>query len=264
NLRRIKILEEMAQNLYREWFVKFRFPGHEKAKFIDSALGKIPEGWEVKPVGDLIEKSIGGGWGKEDETKEYTNPVRVIRGTDFRKLAVGGFKSVPRRFVKTSTLRSRKLQPFDVIIENSVNASSRCVGTPFLVTSGSLSNLEGDSICASFCKMYRPLSVNVGVLLLLHMKNLIDSEKMPFYQNVATNGIGNFQSQRFLNNELVALPSEPLMFNELLEPLHLLCSHNYGEQINNLRQTRDLLLPKLISGKLDVSDLDIKIKEETE
>jgi len=49
NLRRIKILEEMAQNLYREWFVKFRFPGHEKVKMVDSRLGKIPEGWKQPP-----------------------------------------------------------------------------------------------------------------------------------------------------------------------------------------------------------------------
>ena len=48
NLRRIKILEEMAQLLYREWFVNFRFPGHEKARMVDSPLGKIPEGWKVR------------------------------------------------------------------------------------------------------------------------------------------------------------------------------------------------------------------------
>ncbi len=45
NLRRIKILEEMAQSLYREWFVHFRFPGHESAIFTDSSLGRIPKGW---------------------------------------------------------------------------------------------------------------------------------------------------------------------------------------------------------------------------
>ena len=56
NLRRIKILEEMAQNLYREWFVKFRFPGHQHARFIDSPLGRIPEGWEVKKVGNILKK----------------------------------------------------------------------------------------------------------------------------------------------------------------------------------------------------------------
>ena len=54
NLRRIKILEEMAQSIYREWFVKFRFLGHQKIKMVDSALGKIPEGWEVSTVNDHI------------------------------------------------------------------------------------------------------------------------------------------------------------------------------------------------------------------
>jgi len=47
NTRRIKILEEMAQSLYREWFVHFRFPGHEKVPMLDSPLGRIPEGWDV-------------------------------------------------------------------------------------------------------------------------------------------------------------------------------------------------------------------------
>ena len=45
NTRRIKILEEMAQMLYREWFVNFRFPGHEKVQMVESELGPIPEGW---------------------------------------------------------------------------------------------------------------------------------------------------------------------------------------------------------------------------
>src|SRR5438045_7445321 len=48
NTRRIAILEEMAQALYREWFVHFRYPGYEKHGVVESALGMIPEGWEVK------------------------------------------------------------------------------------------------------------------------------------------------------------------------------------------------------------------------
>ncbi|MGB4503179.1 MAG: restriction endonuclease subunit S, partial [Dethiobacteria bacterium] len=59
NIRRIKILEEMAQALYREWFVHFRFPGHEKARLIDSPLGKIPEGWEVKELKDVCHLIMG-------------------------------------------------------------------------------------------------------------------------------------------------------------------------------------------------------------
>jgi type I restriction enzyme S subunit len=54
--RRIKILEEMTRRLYREWFVHFRFPGHEGCRFVDSPLGEIPEGWEVLRLGDIAEE----------------------------------------------------------------------------------------------------------------------------------------------------------------------------------------------------------------
>lgn len=54
NTRRIKILETMAQTIYQEWFVKFRFPGHEQVKMVESELGLIPKGWEVKKVTDAI------------------------------------------------------------------------------------------------------------------------------------------------------------------------------------------------------------------
>lgn len=52
--RRIKILEEMARRLYREWFVHFRFPGHEGCTFVESPLGEIPEGWEVGTLADMV------------------------------------------------------------------------------------------------------------------------------------------------------------------------------------------------------------------
>jgi type I restriction enzyme S subunit len=60
NNRRIAILEEMVQSLYREWFVKFRFPGHENVKFIDSPLGRIPEGWDVVALEDICERITDG------------------------------------------------------------------------------------------------------------------------------------------------------------------------------------------------------------
>jgi type I restriction enzyme, S subunit len=53
NTRRIKILEEMAQLLYREWFVNFRFPGHEEVDLVESAIGLIPEGWEVRKLAEI-------------------------------------------------------------------------------------------------------------------------------------------------------------------------------------------------------------------
>ena len=59
NTRRIEILEEMARMLYRKWFVKFRFPGHEAVQFVESELGLIPKDWEVVKVGDVIELAYG-------------------------------------------------------------------------------------------------------------------------------------------------------------------------------------------------------------
>ena len=54
NNRRIGILEEMARRIYREWFVEFRYPGHEDVTLVDSELGPIPDGWQVGTLDDLV------------------------------------------------------------------------------------------------------------------------------------------------------------------------------------------------------------------
>jgi type I restriction enzyme S subunit len=77
NLRRIKILEEMAQSLYREWFVHFRFPGHETVKMVDSPLGKIPEGWEVKTIEEIV-KRIPVGKKYDQKTASPTGSVPIF------------------------------------------------------------------------------------------------------------------------------------------------------------------------------------------
>ena len=63
--RRIKILESMARVLYREWFVHFRFPGHENHPRVASPLGEIPQGWEEIPFDSLLASMTGGDWGSE-------------------------------------------------------------------------------------------------------------------------------------------------------------------------------------------------------
>ena len=59
NTRRIKILEEMAGTIYHEWFVEFRFPGHENVKMVQSELGLIPQEWEVKRLGEMCDVVMG-------------------------------------------------------------------------------------------------------------------------------------------------------------------------------------------------------------
>ena len=78
NTRRIEILEEMARSLYHQWFVNFRFPGHEQVKMVDSELGLIPEGWEIKKVGDVA-KVISGYAFKSNDFQEKGIPVIKIK-----------------------------------------------------------------------------------------------------------------------------------------------------------------------------------------
>ena len=66
-----------ARALYREWFVQFRFPSHEKLPRVASPIGEIPKGWEVKPLESLMTDHIGGGWGKEVADEYHTEPAWV-------------------------------------------------------------------------------------------------------------------------------------------------------------------------------------------
>jgi type I restriction enzyme, S subunit len=255
--RRIKILEEMARRLYREWFVHFRFPGHEGCRFVESPLGEVPEGWEPVAFERLLASMTGGDWGSEQPEERETESVKVIRGTDFDEVAYGGELRSPIRYIKPSSLASRGLQESDVIIENSINAKSRSVGTTLLVDSHVLNRLGHAAIAASFCKVLRPHDPLISPLIHLHARRLREESRMEYYQNVAANGIANFQAQRFAKEEHLTLPLDEVERSRLIDPIGAL----FGEvavlasQLSNLRRTRDLLLPRLLSGQIDVEAL---------
>ena len=164
--RRIQILETMARSLYREWFVQFRFPGHDNVSRIPSPLGNIPEGWEVNPLETLISDHIGGGWGKEAADDEHNTPAWVIRGTDIPSARNSRVPNVPLRFHSASNFRSRKLATGDILFEVSGGSKGQPVGRTLLITPELLSALDGDAICASFCKRVRPSIENYGSELL--------------------------------------------------------------------------------------------------
>lgn len=115
NNRRIQILEKSAEEIYKEWFVRMRFPGHENTKFEKG----IPEGWEVKRIGNIISFDIGGGWGKDEKENDFIKKAYVIRGTDIPDMKCGKFNYEMLRFHKESNLRSRRLEDGDIIFEAS-------------------------------------------------------------------------------------------------------------------------------------------------
>jgi type I restriction enzyme S subunit len=251
--RRIKILEAMARALYREWFVHFRFPGHKNHPRVAPPLGEIPEGWEVKKLESLMVDHIGGGWGKEAPDDAHTEPAWVIRGTDIPGARSSQVADVPHRFHTPSNLRSRRLVAGDILFEVSGGSKGQPVGRTLLITPELLSAFDGDVICASFCKRIRPDAAGYGSeLLFLSFLEGYESGEIEQFQ-VQSTGISNFQWAAYIAKIERVIPPATLRsrFREHVAPLFTQIAI-LGRQTQNLRRTRDLLLPRLLSGQIDV------------
>ncbi len=251
--RRIRILETMARALYREWFVHFRFPGHETHPRVPSRLGNIPQGWEVRPLESLMADHIGGGWGKDTADDNHTNPAWVIRGTDIPDARSSQVKNVPHRYHTQSNLRSRKLAAGDILFEVSGGSKGQLVGRTLLITPELMSAFDGDVICASFCKRIRPNTASYGAeLLYLSFLEAYESGEIEQFQ-VQSTGISNFKWTEYIAKTERVIPPEPLRsrFREQVVPLFTQIAM-LGLQIQNLRRTRNLLLPRLLSGQVNL------------
>ncbi|MBP8200900.1 MAG: restriction endonuclease subunit S [Nitrospira sp.] len=250
--RRIKILESMACALYREWFVHFRFPGHENHPRVASALGEIPQGWKVKKLGDIITVHIGGGWGKEAPDDKHSEPALVIRGTDIPMVRYAQMTGVPYRVHSTSNLRSRRLTAGDIVFEVSGGSKGQPVGRTLLITSELLASVAGDVICASFCKRIQPDLQGYGSeLLYLSFIEGYESGEIEQYQ-VQSTGISNFKWTEYIAHTDRVIPPAELreQFRGHVVPLFSQVA-TLGRKIHNLRLTRDLLLPRLLSGQIE-------------
>ena len=221
--RRIKILEGMAQIIYNEWFVKFRFPEHSKVKMVKSELGEIPEGWEVILVRDAIERISAG--------KRYDNKSALPKGKvpilDQGKSGVIGYHNN----------------------EPDVMASE---GKPLIVFA--------NHTCYQTLVMF-PFSSIQNVLPFIASS---DKQRDIYWLHYATKDVVKFNDYKGHYPEFIS--------KKVILPLEDICS-NFGHIVKSLlqlkyrleqknvilQQTRDLLLPRLISGELDVENLNIKV-----
>ena len=255
NLRRIKILEEMAQNLYREWFVKFRFPGHEQTRMVDSSLGPIPEGWEVSVLGEhLIALESG------------KRPKGGVKDLDVGILSVGAENvfGIGRHKYQSEKYVSRE---FFEVMRNGVVKDGDVALYKDGAYIGRTTYFRDSFPHAQFC-------VNEHVFLLRTRGNRLTQNILYLWlqepntvsgiratnANAAQPGI----NQPGVNGLSLIVPPEDVagQFDQLVEPsLALIVS--LAKRNEALRRTRDLLLPKLISGEVDVSDLEIALPEET-
>ena len=119
-----RTLEGIARALFKSWFIDFepvraKLDGRQPAgmdaetaaffpdSFEDSALGKIPKGWEVRAFGKLLNLTIGGDWGKEEPDDKHDQPIAIIRGTDIAGIKAGSIDKVPHRYTTAQKLKKR-------------------------------------------------------------------------------------------------------------------------------------------------------------
>jgi type I restriction enzyme S subunit len=217
NTRRIKILEDMAQMLYREWFVSFRFPGHEKVRMIDSELGPIPEEWRVGRLDEAVVLQRGFDL---PTTQRVSGRVPIIAAT-----GVNGCHNEPK--VKGPGV---------------VTGRSGSLGTVMLVWED-----------------FWPLNTTLWVKefrrsIPVHGYYLIKS--LDFHTFNSGSAVPTL-NRNDVHGLRVVLPDRTILetFNVHALPL-LTLKRNLESKNTNLRSTRNLLLPKLISGEIPVEAAD--------
>ena len=244
NRKQIKLLEEAAQRLYKKWFIDLRFPGYEDTPIHDG----IPEGWERKSVLDCLEMHIGGGWGKETLDGKNVYEGKVIRGTDINDIKSGNYADVPIRYHSENDIKKRKLKPGDIVFELS-NGNINNIGRSLFIDEHILSHCGENTICASFCKLFRPKDKCHAVLLYLEIQDMQSSSRMLPYKKHGSNGINNFAFEDFLQHEFL-IPKD----RQTLKPFEVFLSKisNTQSQMALLSESRDRLLPKLMNGEIEL------------
>ena len=222
NLRRIKILEEMAQFLYREWFVHFRFPGHESAKFSDSSLGRIPNGWGVRKILDFTDVIYGFSF-KANRFNTAGEGIPVVR---IRNIQDGQSET----YTEEEGDPKHRIKNGDILVG---------MDGDFHMTIWS----GGDAWQNQRVAKFRPKGAMGNYLLFLTLEKPIH-----FFDSTITGTTVAHLGDSHIKSIEFASPPEALMrkASDLLEPLA-------QEQLNlrrrnqTLRLTRDLLMPKLLS-----------------
>lgn len=262
NNRRIaNTLEETAATLFKERFVDFS----GESELVATDFGRVPDGWKLAAIGELLEDHVGGGWGAEEADDIHTEAAHVIRGTDIPPARYGVTGSVPFRFHKPNNLARRALKRGDIVLEVAGGSKDQPVGRSLLVTEPLLHELPGGAMCASFCKRLRVnSSVIAPELVYLHLRDLYDNGHIRKY-SVQSTGISNFQFKYWLQDWKVPIPPHDYQ-EKAMSGIQLALNFiaQSGRENQVLAHVRDTLLPKLIAGEIRVGDAETVVEEESQ
>ncbi|MFT2092112.1 restriction endonuclease subunit S [Paraglaciecola sp. 2405UD69-4] len=242
NNRRIAILEDMAQSLYREWFVNFRYPNHEdnlhadgNPKLIDSPLGQIPEGWEVKSAAEAITINP-----KTKLEKEGEKPFVGMSGLSQGSMVIGD------------------------IIEKTGNSGAKFINGDTLFARITPCLQNGKTGYVQFLTSKQPVGFGSTEFIVLRESEYLSSEYIyllsrsnNFREHAIQSMTGATGRQRVHNDcfasYYLAVPPKELMneFTQMVKPMFK-SIFNLSRRNQNLKQQRDMLLPKLISGQIEL------------
>lgn len=235
NQRRIRILEEMAQSLYREWFVRFRFPGHESARWVESEMGRVPEGWEVMRIGEAFTTVLGGTPSRAREEYWNNGTVPWINSGKVNELRI----VEPSEFITDLgyARSSAKLMPAGttvLAITGATLGQVSILGAEMSANQSVVGIYEQEGIYREY--VYRTIQHRIGSII-----------------KHASGGAQQHINKDVVNAVALYLPPHQILtsFNSLAFPIgDLILNLLYRNA--KLRATRDLLLPRLISGEVEV------------
>lgn len=235
NRRRIEILEESARLLYREWFVYFRFPGHEDVGLVDSDLGSIPEGWEIRSFAELA-NFVNGFAFKPAHWLDEGLPIVKIK-----ELKNGVTADTPR-YHGADVSKKYFVDDGSVLFSWSADLKAYVWAS-------------GPALLNQHLFDVRPYEVSpLYIFLSLN-------ERMEEFRARAQGTTMKHIKRSALSEVKVALPKNKLLdeFEGAARPM-LDLQLNLSKQNRVLREARDLLLPRLVSGELDVLELDLGLE----
>lgn len=233
-------LQQQAQALFKKWFVDN-----------PDAIS-----WKEGTFSDLIEKTISGDWGKDSPSGNNTEMVYCIRGADIPEVRAGNKGKMPTRYILPKNYAAKQLVDGDIVVEISGGSPTQSTGRAAAVSDTLLARYDKGMVCTNFCKALKPRA-GYSMYVYYYWQYLYDRNIFFSYEN-GTTGIKNLDINGFIETEPIVIAPE-----DLVEKFDAVCqtvfSKIYANGMENeqLALVRDTILPKLMSGEIDVSAVQL-------
>ena len=233
-------LAEQAQALFKKWFI-------DNPENVD---------WSAGTFRELIQSTLNGDWGKEAPTGNNTEKVYCIRGADIPEVKAGNKGKMPTRYILPKNLANKKLEAGDIVVEISGGSPTQSTGRCTAITQSLLDRYDSSMVCTNFCKAIKPKN-GYSLFVYYYWQYLYEKGVFFSYEN-GTTGIKNLDFTGFIETEPIIIPpfDKVQEFDDYCNSIFSQVFAN-GKQSEQLASLRDTLLPKLMSGELDVSYIEI-------